>query len=343
MFAKVQSLANEMIQDKFIPTLQYVDEDEDWITISTEDDLLFCAQTMCNTKVYILHPNNEKINKRWTSKSETYTNIEALDEDQDEVKVVGGNTESSEIEIHNLVEGDCRDKQPITGLIGTDRQCHRAYSSRAEDLAPFDYGCRVSLPWMYRPRSLISEQDSDDTESSSATTRSEAFGQKLEKKVNHKKLKRRLRKLKKKERKVRHKISKLIQTQSQLKQCIAKHQRKERRIINKITKLNGDLVDEMGSIPKGSGLDSNIHPYTYHRTRLSSISLGASTISSSSPSLVRVTSVNMDTITTEPAYKFGDQSQMLQDMRFKDVTTCKRLLEMDGDVDKATEKVSALI
>jgi len=345
-FGKVQSLANEMIQDKFIPTLQYLDEDEDWITISTEADLILCVQTMHNPKVYILHPNNEKINARWTRKSETHTNIEALDEDQDEVKekVDGGNTESSELQIHNLVEGDCRDKQPITGLIGTDRQCHRAHSSRAEAMAPFDYGCGVSLSWMlYRAQSLINEQDFDDTESSSASTSSEAFGQKLENKVSSKKLKRRLQKLKKKERKVRHNISKLIQTRSQLKRCIAKHTRKKRRIINKIAKLNGDLVDEVGSIPEGNGLDSNIHPYTYHRTRLSSISLGASTILSSSPSLVRLTSVNMDTITTEPAYKYGAQSQMLQDMRFEDITTCKRLLEMDRDVDKATEKVSAVI
>jgi hypothetical protein len=60
-FANFQSLISEIVNDKFTPTLRYLDEDEDWITISTESDLLLCFQTMDFPKIHIIHPNGNEI------------------------------------------------------------------------------------------------------------------------------------------------------------------------------------------------------------------------------------------------------------------------------------------
>jgi hypothetical protein len=60
-FANFQSLISEIVKDKFTPTLRYLDEDEDWITISTESDLSLCFQTMDSPKIHIIHPNGSEM------------------------------------------------------------------------------------------------------------------------------------------------------------------------------------------------------------------------------------------------------------------------------------------
>jgi len=60
-FANFNSLISEITKDKFTPTLRYLDEDEDWITISTESDLLLCFQTMDSPKIHIIHPNGNEM------------------------------------------------------------------------------------------------------------------------------------------------------------------------------------------------------------------------------------------------------------------------------------------
>jgi len=64
LFASVKSLVSAITQDKFTPTLQYLDEDDDWITISTEADLLLCFQTMNVPKIHILNScSSERIDR----------------------------------------------------------------------------------------------------------------------------------------------------------------------------------------------------------------------------------------------------------------------------------------
>jgi len=61
LFASVKSLVSAITQDKFIPALQYLDEDDDWITISTESDLLLCFQTINVPKIHILNSRGGRI------------------------------------------------------------------------------------------------------------------------------------------------------------------------------------------------------------------------------------------------------------------------------------------
>jgi len=60
-FANVKALVSNITHDEFTPALRYLDEDEDWITISTEADLLLCFQTMKIPKIHIIDPNEKQI------------------------------------------------------------------------------------------------------------------------------------------------------------------------------------------------------------------------------------------------------------------------------------------
>jgi len=61
LFSKVMSLVSEITRDKIIPRLVYLDEDQDWVTISTESDLLLCLQTQESLKIHIVHSNDEVV------------------------------------------------------------------------------------------------------------------------------------------------------------------------------------------------------------------------------------------------------------------------------------------
>lgn len=60
-FDHIKSLVIEITQGKFIPVLLYLDEDNDWITISTESDLVLCFETMNTPKIHITYPKGEKM------------------------------------------------------------------------------------------------------------------------------------------------------------------------------------------------------------------------------------------------------------------------------------------
>jgi len=112
VFTNVQLLVKEMIQDKFVPTLLYLDEDEDWITISTESDLLLCLQSISTPKIHILPANErntvvkDRDDGRWerqTGRSMTDTSVKAVNGDDDDFKV----------EVSNL-KGEIADEFPMT-------------------------------------------------------------------------------------------------------------------------------------------------------------------------------------------------------------------------------------
>jgi len=64
LFASVKSLVSAITKNKFNPTLQYLDEDDDWITISTEADLLLCFQTIKVPKIHILNScSSERVDR----------------------------------------------------------------------------------------------------------------------------------------------------------------------------------------------------------------------------------------------------------------------------------------